>query len=281
MDRAAPFARVLDEMAGAGYAGTELGDWGFMPTDPARLREELARRNLALLGAFVPVRLADERAHAPGLASAVRTARLLAAASGERPVIVLADDNGTDARRTSHAGRIAPDESLSPAEWSTFAAGAERIARAVGAETGLRTVLHPHCAGFVETPWEVDELMTRTDPAVLGLCFDSGHAAYGGDDPVALCHRHAGRIWHVHFKDCDRSIAARARDEAWDYFKAVRHGVFCELGQGGVDFAALARTLQENGYDDWIVVEQDVLPGMGSPADSAGRNRQFLLRLGL
>ena len=35
------FDRMLDELAEAGYTGTELGDWGYMPTDPAHLRPEL------------------------------------------------------------------------------------------------------------------------------------------------------------------------------------------------------------------------------------------------
>ncbi|HWP99937.1 MAG TPA: hypothetical protein VNK92_05665, partial [Vicinamibacterales bacterium] len=71
------YAQVLDEMAATGYDGTELGDWGFMPIDPVRLREELDRRRLALVGAYVPVRLADAAAHEAGRAAAVRTARLL------------------------------------------------------------------------------------------------------------------------------------------------------------------------------------------------------------
>ena len=32
----AGFEQVLDEMKETGYAGTELGDWGFMPSEPAR-----------------------------------------------------------------------------------------------------------------------------------------------------------------------------------------------------------------------------------------------------
>src|SRR3990172_5831988 len=77
--QAAPgYAQVLDEMAAAGYAGTELGDWGFMPTDAETLRAELARRGLALVGAFVPVALAGPASHAPGEADALRVARLLA-----------------------------------------------------------------------------------------------------------------------------------------------------------------------------------------------------------
>ena len=58
----APPAQVLDEMAAAGYAGTELGDWGFLPTEPAALAAEVQRRALSLVGAFVPIALAREDA---------------------------------------------------------------------------------------------------------------------------------------------------------------------------------------------------------------------------
>ena len=79
-ERSAPSSQVLDEIASTGYEGTELGDWGFMPTDPPQLIAELARRRLTMLGAFVPVRLADESTHTAGAETAIRTARLLAAA---------------------------------------------------------------------------------------------------------------------------------------------------------------------------------------------------------
>jgi inosose dehydratase len=139
MQRQAPFAQVLDELAAAGYVGTELGDWGFMPTEPTHLSSELASRGLSMLGAFVPVRLADAEAHAAGRDAAVRTARLLAATAAS-PVIVLADDCGRDPGRTARAGRIIRSDSLSPASWATFATGCALIARAVHDATGLRTV---------------------------------------------------------------------------------------------------------------------------------------------
>ncbi len=72
------FDRMLDELAKAGYTGTELGDWGYMPTDPTALKAELDRRGLVMLGAFVPVALKDASAHAGGIGNAVKTARLLA-----------------------------------------------------------------------------------------------------------------------------------------------------------------------------------------------------------
>jgi inosose dehydratase len=283
-DLAAPapgYAEVLDEMAATGYAGTELGDFGFMPTDPGQLRGELVRRGLALLAAFVPIALADSAAQAAGAEVAVRTARLLAAASDARPLIVLADDNGSVATRREHAGRVLPEHGLRDAQWDTFAAGAERVARAVQDATGLRTVFHHHCAGWVETPAEIDALMRRTDPGLLGLCVDTGHLTYGGGDPVATLSRYADRVWHVHFKDCDPAVARQARERGWDYFEAVRRGIFCELGRGSVDFPAVATALAARGYGGWVVVEQDVLPGMGTPAASARRNREYLRSIGL
>ncbi len=270
------YTQVLDEMHAIGYGGTELGDWGFMPTDPAQLRDELAARELTLLGAFVPVALADAEAHTSGETAAVQHAQLLAEASGETPFIVLADDNGTVAQRTQNAGRIHPEHGLTHEQWDIFVAGVHRIAQSVRDETGLRTVFHHHCAGYVETPAEVGTLMQRTDPNLVGLCFDTGHYRFGGGEPLDIFDRHAERIWHVHFKDCQPEIAARSCRDSLDYFESVGNSVFCELGKGDVDFPAFIAELHNRNYDGWIVVEQDVLPGMGSPYKSAERNFQYL-----
>lgn len=277
----APFPRVLDEIRETGYAGTELGDWGFLPTEPERLRAELAGRGLALAGAFVPVALAERSAHAPGIDTAVRTARLMRDAGFPGAFIVLSDDNGRSAVRERHAGRIRPAHGLTGTGWRTFAAGAEAVARAVRDETGIATVFHAHCGGYVETAGEIGELMARTEPALLGLCFDTGHVMYGGADPVTLLERHADRVRHVHFKDCDTRVAAAARAEGIGYLDAVRRRLFSELGTGGVDFAAMTAALARHGYDGWIVVEQDVFPGQGTPRESARRNREVLRTLGL
>jgi inosose dehydratase len=252
-----------------------------MPIDPRELRAEVAARDLVLLGAFVPVALADPTAHEPGIDEALKVARLLRSSSSVEPFIVLADANGSVPERTEHAGRIRPEHGLSDDQWRIFARGAEAVARAVRDETGLRTVFHHHCAGYVETPAEIDRLMESTDPSLLGLCLDTGHITFGGGDPLPALQRYAERIWHVHFKDCQPEIASKARTEGWDYFQAVRRGVFCELGQGVVDFQAITAELRRQNYSGWIVVEQDVLPGLGTPAESAARNRTFLRSIGL
>jgi inosose dehydratase len=276
------YTQVLDEIAQAGYEGTELGDWGFMPTDPDVLRDELGRRGLAMLGAFVTTRLADPRSYEESLQRAVATAHLLAAVGEDGAAfIVLSDEPTAHPDRARAAGRVHAGLSLTDRQWDEAAHGVDRIARAVRDEAGLRTVFHHHCAAFVETPQEIDALLERTDPALVGLCLDSGHAMYGGGSPAELLSRFGSRIWHLHFKDCAPQIALRARTEQWDYQTALRHGVFCELGQGAVDFAALLRQLDGSGYDGWVVVEQDVLPAMGAPLESARRNRRYLRQIGI
>jgi inosose dehydratase len=275
------YTRVLDEIGASGYAGTELGDWGFMPTDSYRLGDEIARRGLALLAAFVTTRLAHPETYDESTGRAVATAQLLAAVSGTSPFIVLSDEPAADPVRARHAGRIQPSQALSEKQWDIAARGVERLAQVVRDETGLRTVFHHHCGAFIETTQEVDALMQRTDDSCVGLCLDSGHITYAGGSPIDLLDRYGTRTWHVHFKDCEPAVAARARSEKWDYQAAVRGGVFCELGKGAVDFPALLEALRQRGYSGWIVVEQDVLPSLGSPLDSARRNREYLRTLGL
>ena len=273
------FDRMLDELAETGYTGTELGDWGYMPTEGSALRAELDKRRLVMLGAFVPVALARAEAHAQGVENAVRTARLLSEVATEpKPYLVLADDNGSVGERTRNAGRITPDLGLNDAGWRVFADGANRIAHAVLKQTGLKTVFHHHCAGYVETPDEIACFLELTDPAAVGLVFDTGHYAYGsgGCDAVAGLNRFKDRVWYVHFKDCGANVARRARAEQWDYFEALKHGVFCELGKGCVDFPAVLRWLKATGYSGYTLVEQDILPGMGTPKESARRNREYL-----
>lgn len=279
--KTAGYQTVLNEMEETEYVGTELGDWGFMPTDPEELKAKLASSGLDLVGAFVPVNFIDPVEQKRGAREALIIAALLSAINPDEAKIVLADDNGKNPVRTNLAGRIQPEHGLNVSEWDTFSKGVEFVAKRVLEETGLESVFHHHCAGFVETPDEIETLMDHTDPGLIGLCFDTGHYAFGGGDPINGLAKFSDRICHVHFKDWDRSIYEKTIENEWDYFESVGNGIFCELGKGSIDFQAILNGLNNQNYDGWIVVEQDILPGMGSPKESAQRNREFLKSIGI
>ena len=276
------YVRVINEMQETGYIGTELGDWGFMPTDPDELRAVLDARGLALMGSWVSVWLHDKARHESSADDAVRTAKQLARVGGKEALVVLGNDPYGDPHRTRIAGRVTPADAMSGDQWTVFAEGANHVAKRVWDEAGIRTVVHQHIGTLIETEGEARRLFDMTDPSILGLCLDTGHLTFGaGGDPVAAVREFRDRVWHVHFKDADPAVMAASREHGWDGPESVGHGVFCELGKGCVDFPGMVKALREIDYAGWIVVEQDVLPGMGHPRESARRNRDYLRSIGV
>jgi inosose dehydratase len=272
---------VLDQMAEAGYSGTELGDWGFMPNDPDTLRQVLEDRNLQLVGSWVSIRLYDPEYIEAGIIAAVRTAELLVAVAGPQAIIVIGDDHSTVPARHDNTGRIKMEHELSEAQWEVYVSGAERAAKAIQHETGLRVGLHHHGATYVETPAEIEKFLAMSNPATIGLVFDTGHYALGGGNPETGLRKYANRIIHIHFKDFNPAIVAKAERNGWGYQQLIGQGVFPELGKGTVNFPEVYKVLRDIAYEGWIVVEQDVLPGMGTPRASAVHNRNFLRQLGI
>ncbi len=274
-----PYTRVLDEIVATGYTGLELGPWGYLPTDPAQLRAELEPRGLQLLSSYVPVKLVDAAAHAAGADHALQVGRLLAALGAN--YIVLADDNGSLPELVAQAGQRT-GSALSSDQWEVFAAGVNHIARRVHDELGLNVVFHHHCAGYVETPDETRELLNRTDPDLVGLCLDTGHYQFGGGNALEAVHEFGSRVRYLHLKDCDPTIRQQCLDQQLPYQASIRAGVFCELGQGSVDFPGVIAAMEQLGYAGWAIVEQDILTDdLDAPQASARRNRDYLRRLGL
>lgn len=274
-------AQYLDELAEAGYTGTELGDYGFLPTDGEVLRGDLMDRNLTMVGSFAGVHLANPDYAHEDERRAVEIARLMHAVSGEDPILVLSDDPCRDAARTDFAGQVLPEMAMPEAQWEYAAQLLDSIALMVFEEMGVRSAYHAHCATFVETPEELDILMAYTHPHVLGLCLDTAHYAFGGGDPLRFVERYGERVWHVHFKGYDAVVANAARERGWDYHESIENQVFCELDRSAIDYSAILEALDESGYNGWVTVEQDIQPGMENTLESAKRNREFLKGIGI
>jgi len=256
-----PWPRVLDEIAAAGYEGTELGPWGYLPGDPARLGQELRQRGLALASAFHP--LAPRGDAAVELARAEQTAATLAALGCE--AIVLACAQTPD--RASVAGRVQPSDALAGPDWDRFVDLVRRAADAARGR-GLRAYFHHHAATYVETPDETARLLDAVRPDSLGLCLDTGHYAFGGGDPARALARYGDRVGYIHLKDVRRQGLAEAWASGLSFMEAVRAGVFCELGRGDAGVEGVARELAARGYAGWCIVEQDRIVDAATPPDA-------------
>jgi inosose dehydratase len=275
---------VLDAVAGAGYAGIDLGPVGFLGRG-AELRERLASRNLGLVGAYLELPYADlEGLHRAlpaldELLDAFDAAGPNKDAPPPRPTLA---DAGSDARR-ARPGRSAKDPGigLDADGWRRFGIG---LAEVVGRsrDRGYEPTFHHETGTYVEAPWEIERVLEVSD---IGLCLDTGHLLLAGGDPVAAIAAWSSRINHVHVKDARRSVMAEIVADDAPTSAIWEREAFPPLGEGDLDVAGVINELRQVGYRGWLVVEQDALPRTKERFERAATdqraNRQYLARHGL
>jgi inosose dehydratase len=262
--------RVLEEIAAAGYDGTELGPGGYFPTDANQLRSTLDVHRLTLTSAFVPLRWFQPDRLPADIESLMNVARLLAAL--DCPFVVVADG-------MAQPGESSPDD----AAWKRTAGAMENVARKVQG-LGLQLVFHLEAGSRLATPDDQARLCALTDPELVGICLDTGHYAYSFGDPRDAVRQYGKRIRYVHLKDVDPVVRERVSRHAVDFYAAVRSGVFTPLGRGCARIAEVVSDLLSTGYQGWLVAEQDVLMPLGNgrtPLENARQSREFLRQLGL
>ncbi len=265
-----PYAEAMDHFVEAGYDATEWGP--SMPTDPAELGDALRSRGLDLVGAFVGLGFRDAGQLEPEVDRALGIARFLATNGG---TVLIAAEAGDD-RRRGEAGHVDESHGLTDEQWQNLARGLDELARRLR-PLGMTLAFHNHVGTYVETPAETARLLDETDPALVGWCLDIGHLAYGGGAAMDMLPGYAGRVTHVHIKDVDGDVLARARAEGWSFGKALAAYIFPPLGQGIARIPEVVAALQAVGYDGWYVIEQDTAPG--DPTETARANREYLERL--
>jgi inosose dehydratase len=237
--------RVFGEMASLGVRATELGPIGYLPFEPAAIREALDRHGLRLVGGFVPLVL-----HEPALdtAEAERVAAVLAAAGAEVFNAAVVADAGWS-----------PPLPLDDDAWQRVARHLAEVERLVS-QHGLTLALHPHVGTQVETAADVERMLELSE---VGWCLDTGHLLIGGVDPAEFARRHGDRVVPVHLKDVDMAVARRGLS----LVQAVQAGLFRPLGAGDVRLDEVLDGL--DGYGRWLVLEQDTaLTGEEPPVGS-------------
>jgi len=270
--------RVLKENAEAGYTGIELGPIGFMPEDPPQVAEALAEHGQELIGGVIFRPFHDPAAWEEVLDASRRTCQALAAHGAEHLVII----DSISPRRAPTAGRWDAAERMDPNEWANFRDRIAHVAKMGAEEFGLTVGLHAHAAGFMDFEPELEQLLDEVDEKILNICFDTGHHSYAGYDPVAFMRKHIGRISYMHFKDIAPAVKADVIAKSTGFYEACGQGIFCNLGDGDVDFPTVRQLLLDAGFTGWCTVEQDCDPTIEGtdPLSDAKLNRSYLASIG-
>lgn len=256
--------QYLDEVAAAGYRGTELGPFGFLPKDAALLKDELARRDLTMIGA-THVHTFGDASSAPKLMETLRDLSSLLGSLGARHLVIMDESNWYPAGREGVLGADG---------WEGLCTMVREAQSLVEGDYGLKLSFHPHIGTAVQREAQIDRLLAETE---IDLCFDTGHHAFWDQDPVAFMNRVYDRIAYMHLKNVNPAVRARVLAGQLSVADSYSAGVMCPLPDGAVDIRAVMRLLQERGFAGPIVVEQDVAANATeTPMQLAARNLAYM-----
>jgi inosose dehydratase len=275
-DRQLPYERFLDELAEAGYEWLELGPYGYLPTDPAVLAEEVGKRGLKVSGGTVFGNLHTPGKFADTLATVSKVAELTASQGAKHVVLIppLFRDEKTDA--------INDVTEWDAEQWATVHATANRLGKQMFEEHGVTIALHPHADCQIMTQPQIETFLDGTDADYVSLCLDTGHVAYGGGDNLDLIERFGERIGYVHIKQMDPEILRQVRDEGLGFGEAVKRGVCVEPPAGVPNPADIVAALSGLDAELFVIVEQDLYPcDPDVPFPIAVRTRKYLGGCGL
>jgi len=205
-----------------------------------------------------------------------RTCEALVAHGAKHLVLI----DSISSRRAPTAGRADEAEQMDAAEWASYVDRFRDICK-MGVEHGLTVGIHAHAAGFMDFEPEIERLLGEIPEDLMQICFDTGHHSYAGFDPVGFMHKWIDRISYVHLKDIDPRVKADVIANRTGFYEACGQGIFCNLGDGDVDFTAALKLLLDQGFKGWCTVEQDCDPTLDvRPIDDARLNRQYLHSIG-
>ena len=269
-----PWPRFLDEVQQAGYEWIELGPYGYLPTDPHQLEDELGRRGLKLSAGtvFTGFHKGDDqfdRAWQQALDVAG-----LASALGAEHLVVIPDLWRSDATSEVLEGRTLDDE-----QWRRLGAGHDRLGKALLEEFGVHQQFHTHADSHVGTYQETERFLAETDARYTNLCLDTGHFAYSGGDCLRLIAEQPDRIGYLHLKQVDSDLRFTVLKNDVPFGDAVAQGVMVEPPRGVPELAPIIEAVADLDPEIFAIVEQDMFPvaSLDLPLGIATRTREHIV----
>jgi inosose dehydratase len=283
-----PWERVLDEAAKAGFGGLELGPYGYMPLDAARIGAALEARGLRIVAGTIFDDLVSPRNRQNLLRQVHEICELITTLPrpkthrGQRfaaPYLTVMDWGHEE--RDYAAGHSDRARRLDPEDCSGMISNISAIGEQARDGYDVRAVIHPHAGGYIEFEDELDRVAEDVPSEIAGLCLDTGHMDYSGMDPIETLRRYAGRTDYIHFKDIDAAKYADVMKRHLRFFDACAEGVMSPIGRGRIDYLGLRDLLDEIGYAGYITIEQERDPrNADGVLGDLTASRDFLRRTG-
>ncbi|MDP5274067.1 myo-inosose-2 dehydratase [Chengkuizengella axinellae] len=262
---------ILSEMKSLGFVGTEMHSK--FPSDASELKNVLSEKGMQLVSQWKGVLFADKSKHESEL-EAYKKHVLFLKSMGCKVVVTCELGGSTigDPRRDSNVANVKP---LTDKEWKNMVEGLEKAGQ-ICKENGMTLVYHHHMGTNVENPEEIDRLMETTDPDLVSLTFDSGHAYYGGADPYEVLVKHYDRIKHIHFKDIRQDVLDEVKKGKISFKHSIAKNVFTVPGDGIIDFKPIFEYLLKQNYTGWAILEAEQDPAVKNPVEYAQKSKDYI-----
>ena len=106
------------------------------------------------------------------------------------------------------------------------------------ADAGIVLAYHNHQPEFQNGAAEAKGLVERTDPKLVSLMFDIGHAWLAYPDVIPFFEAHAARVYGLHVRDFHNRVSV-------------------PLGDGEFPLARLAEAIRRQGWHGWLIDEEE------------------------
>lgn len=266
-----PGSTFLREVAEAGYQAIELGPYGYLPTDPAELREVLEQYGLSVLAGTVFSKLHHADTWDFTWQQVTDVAALTQAMGGEHIVVI------PDVWRDHKTGAPKESPTLTDEQWGLLTSQHDELGRRILQEYGLHVQFHSHADSHVGYQPEIERFLESTNPDYVNLCLDTGHVAYYGGDCVELITKYPERIGYVHLKQVNPEVVSEVLDKDLPFPEAVRMGAMIEPPLGLPDMPPVLEALAGLGRDIQGIIEHDLYPcAPDVPLPIAKRTKTYL-----
>ena len=263
------FEKTIDEMAMAGYAGTEIGNK--YPTDPKVLYDALDKRGLRVCNAWLSTYLTTR----PSRETFDEYRKKIKFLHEVGARVIGVSEQGHSIQGKMEVPVLPNKPNFSEREWNKLSNGLNYLGE-LASEKDMTLTYHHHMGTGVQTTGEIDTLMERTDPASVSLLYDTGHLVFSGEDPQKVLDSHVDRVRHVHLKDVRKKVLQKVKKDNLSFLQAVREGVFTVPGDGMINFEPLFKTLLDSNYSGWMVVEAEQDPAKANPLEYATKARTYV-----